>query len=80
MAYPAGRSMNGDLHEGSTDGKYKKVIRNRGGVVESATYEDRAGLDDVWYGIHELEVKIMPDGTPVRTPNYVATRKAQIDI
>ncbi len=30
----ARRSMNAELLEGATDGKYKKFVRNRGGIVE----------------------------------------------
>jgi hypothetical protein len=71
------RSMNRDLDEGSTDGKYKKVINARGGVVDSATYDDRKSLSDVWYGIHEADLKRRPDGKIVSTPNYRPTPHAE---
>ena len=41
-----------------TDGKIRKVIMDRGGVVESATPACRADLTDGWYGIHEAQSKI----------------------
>jgi hypothetical protein len=73
MGYPQSRSMNLSLSEGSTDGKYKKVIRDRDGVVEPATYESRADLNDGYFGIHEKKVKVAPDGLLHATPNFVPT-------
>lgn len=72
--YAPTRSMNAELNEGATDGKYKKVIRARGGAVDPATALDRADLDDAYYGIHEIQPKVRPDGKVVATPNYVPTR------
>jgi hypothetical protein len=71
--------MNAELNEGATDGKYKKVVRDRGGlgVAHSGTVTARLDLHDVWYGIHEDEIKIRPDGKPVHTPNYVSTPPSQ---
>jgi hypothetical protein len=71
--------MNAELSEGMTDGKYKKIITERGGpgVTDSLTARARVDLNDVWYGRHEDEVKIRPDGKPVHTPNYVPTPPAQ---
>lgn len=77
MVYPRSRSMNGDLNEGLTDGKYKKVVHDRGGVVEHTTIASRDDLKDVWYGIHEAAVKERPDGRNCGTPNYVYTRPAE---
>lgn len=65
--------MNAEISEGMTDGKYKKVTPNRGGVVERGTYEERADLDDWFYGIHEKQVKVTPDGLLHATPDYIAT-------
>jgi hypothetical protein len=62
-----------------TDGKYKKVITDRGGVVEGTTYQDRMLLADVWHGIHEAPVKVLPDGLRTSTPNFVATPAARLD-
>ena len=74
MVYPISRSMNADLSEGLTDGKYKKVhSRERGGVVEATTQQARVDLDDVYYGIHEKQVKVAPDGLLHATPEYIAT-------
>lgn len=70
------RSMNADLHEGATDGKYKKVVRDRGGVVEGATWAERADLHDPWYGIHEKQPKISGDGVSAPTPDFVPTPPA----
>lgn len=71
MAFPPTRGMNASLSEGSTDGKYKKIVQDRGGVVEDATYENRADLNDQWYGMHEKQVKVAPDGLLYATPQHV---------
>jgi hypothetical protein len=78
MVYPLSRSMNADLHEGATDGKYKKVIQNRGGVVESTTYLERSDLFDAYFGIHEKAVKVSGDGVVAATPNYVPTHEPRM--
>ena len=73
MAYPAPRSMNADLEEGMSDGKYKKIVMNRGGVTEGRLfYEIREPMYDMWYGIHETPEKRFPDGTRSQTPYFVA--------
>ena len=69
MAYPPSRGMTNALSEGSTDGKYKKIVQNRD-LAEPATYENRADLNDQWYGIHEKKVKVAPDGLLHATPNF----------
>jgi hypothetical protein len=79
MATARPRSVNAELNEGATDGKYKKVITNRGGVVEGTTYDDRMDLADVWHGIHEAPVKVRPDGRSCSTPNFVVTPPAHLD-
>jgi hypothetical protein len=76
MAYAPIRSANEALHEGMTDGKYRKVIADRGGFPEAATYDSRSCLVDGWYGIHEDAVKVLPDGRLCRTPNTVSTPHA----
>jgi len=43
------RSLNGDLNEGQTDGKYRKAHKDRGGLVEPTTDLDRVALHP-WYG------------------------------
>lgn len=77
MAVNTSRSMNAELREGLTDGSYKKVVNNRGGVVERATYDSRNELDDVWYGIHEVELKdIKTQPGHNTTPYFVPTAPA----
>lgn len=78
MASNTSRSMNAELFEGQTDNKYKKVIQDRGGVVDVATYKNRKDLDDTWYGIHEAKVKALPDGRLHVTPDYYATAPARL--
>ena len=45
----ARRSMNKELCEGSTDGKYKKLVRNRAGIVEQTTAMHRADLSEYYH-------------------------------
>jgi hypothetical protein len=66
--------MNLDLSEGMTDGKYKKVTRDRGGDVERTTQESRKDLDDTWFGIHEQQPKVLPDGVQHATPQFIPTK------
>lgn len=73
MVYPLSRSMNADLHEGMTDGKYKKVVYDRGGIVETETWKSRADLLSAWYGIHEKQPKVAPDNVVAPTPDYYPT-------
>lgn len=67
------RRMNGDLAEGMSDSGYKKVVTDRGGVIGPETYEARATLDDLYYGIHERTDKVLGDGTIHSSPDYVST-------
>jgi hypothetical protein len=60
MAYPRLRSMNADLHTGLVDGSYKQIAPDRGGFVEKATYDSRAQLHDMYFGIHEAPTKVVP--------------------
>uniref|UniRef100_A0AAU3I6B7 Uncharacterized protein n=1 Tax=Streptomyces sp. NBC_01393 TaxID=2903851 RepID=A0AAU3I6B7_9ACTN len=71
--------MNAELNEGATDGKYKKLVADRGGlgVANSDTIRARVDLNDTWYGRHEDLVKVRPDGKAVHTPNYVQTPPSQ---
>lgn len=74
------RSMNAEMREGLTDGSYKKVVQNRGGMVERTTYDSRNELDDVWYGIHETQMKdIKTHPGHSTTPNYVPTPEPDMD-
>lgn len=76
MAYAPTRRANAELDEGMTDGKYRKVITDRGGVVDPATNDSRRELSDTWHGIHEAQSKVRPDGRRVMTPYDIATPKA----
>jgi hypothetical protein len=79
MSWAPIRSANAELEAGLTDGKYKKVIRDRGGFPEAATFRARRDLDDTWHGIHEAPVKIRPDGRPaIRDPYFVPTPPAHL--
>lgn len=74
MAVNNTRGMNANLAEGMSDSKYKKVVSSdRGGVIDAATYADRAHLDDLYYGIHEARTKVLGDGTTHTTPDFTAT-------
>ncbi len=74
--YAPPRSMNNALSEGATDGKYKKIIQNRDNA-EDTTFENRADLNDNWYGVHEKKVKVTPDGLLHATPNFVPNAPVQ---
>lgn len=78
MAYPMARSMNSELAQGLIDGKYKKVINDRGGVVEHTTQDSRVDLHDLYYGIHETPSKELPDGRAKTNPYYVPTRPVNL--
>lgn len=59
------RSLNGDLHEGSTDGKYRKAAPDRGGHVSHADTANRSHLHPYYgYGYlgAEAPMKATPDG------------------
>ncbi len=73
MATNTSRSQNAELAEGMSDGKYKKVVTDRGGQVDPATYDDRRDLADVHFGIHEARTKVLGDGTLHVTPDFVET-------
>lgn len=80
MAYPQPRSMNRDLEEGMSDGKYQKVVEHRGGIVEKElAYGTVMDLSDTYYGVHEAPVKRLPDGTLDRSSlNYVPTKEPEV--
>lgn len=60
MAYPRTRSVNRELEAGATDGKYKKIVADRGGDVERTFLEDRAELIGAFYGITEHDSMRVP--------------------
>ncbi len=78
MAVNQSRSQNANLAEGMSDGKYKKAVMDRGGEIESTTYNGRRDLSDQYYGIHEARSKVLGDGTQGVTPSFVATPPVHI--
>lgn len=77
MGLPPLRSMNAELDSGATDGTYKKVVRDRGGLdIDAATQDSRRDLHDLYYGIHEKDVKRAPTRGDVRTQAYRDTPPA----
>ena len=76
MGRPVSRSCNRELAQGLTDGSYKQIVKYRGGIVESSTYEARKNLSVPLYGIVEKEEKELGDAVgPVRTPYVVDSPK-----
>jgi hypothetical protein len=74
MAKPPSRSCNRELGQGMTDGSYKQVVKDRGGLVDDATWQSRKHLSVKGYGIVEAPEKELPDMVgPVRTPYTVDT-------
>lgn len=69
MAVNQTRSMNADLVEGATDGKYVKrqTGPDRGGVADPLTKINRAQLQagQNWGEGKEAALKVAPDGTVV---------------
>ncbi|AZM47766.1 hypothetical protein DMB38_20025 [Streptomyces sp. WAC 06738] len=78
MSYAPSRSLAAELDEGLTDQTYKKINRDRGGVVEPTTYGVRQDWNDLYYGLHETPVKRRPDGVAARTPGYVPNAPAHL--
>ncbi|MEV7902212.1 hypothetical protein [Streptomyces anulatus] len=78
MSYATNRPLTGEVNEGLTDGRYKKINRDRGGSVDPATYAARSDLSDRLYGLHEANTKERPDGLTVRTPGYVPNPPAHL--
>lgn len=74
MAYPRTRSVNRELDAGATDGRYRKVIADRGGDVEHTFVENRMDLTNAFYGIHESPVMQVPGcARPCTNPYAVIT-------
>jgi hypothetical protein len=71
--------MNAELETGLSDGRYKAIVKDRGGFVDKSTYDARAQLHDLYYGIHEAPVKQLPGRigpADARTQDYRATPEA----
>ena len=72
MGRPVSRSVNRELAQGLTDGSYKQIVKDRGGIVESSTWEARKNLSRAIYGITEKPEKELGDAVgPVRVPYTV---------
>jgi len=65
MAINMSRSLNGELHEGMVEGRYRKVAPNRGGEIEDTFKANRTGLSAFYYGeLLQQEVsRTLPDGS-----------------
>lgn len=74
--YAKPRSCNNELSAGMTDGKYKKVIADRGGEVEHTFVENRRHLIDGYYGVHESPSMMRPDGRQCTNPYAVPMPEA----
>lgn len=73
MAHAPSRSCNSELELGMVDGSYRQVVKDRGGVVDPATYAARRDLSDTFHGIHEAPVMETPDGLKTISPYAVRT-------
>lgn len=74
MAYPSTRSCISELEAGATDGKYRKVVADRGGVVEHTFVANREDLTSAFYGIHEAPAMQVPGcNRPCANPYAVST-------
>lgn len=84
MALPHGNigSVNDELYLGATDGTYKQVAKDRGGQVETATYDARRDLSVTLYGVVELADKNVPGtiGASHRSPYAVVTPDPGIQV
>ena len=77
------RSCVENLHDGMSDRSFKKVRQERWSPEQrgkSLTDRTREDLYDIFYGIHEVKEKMLPDGTTYISDDYVATREAQIGV
>ncbi len=79
MAYAPHRSAIDEVNQGMADGTYRQVVKDRGGVIDPATYRARRLLDDMWFGIHEAPEIELPDAIPFRSPYYVANPESHTD-
>lgn len=67
MAQNNSRSLNVNLDEGTTDGKYRKVRPDTGGSVGSATEAERRALHSSYYGTFaEAPMMVRGDGVVAR--------------
>lgn len=84
MAYPTLRSMNMELINGATDGKYKKIRPDESCVTNvegnpTHTVDNRADMDDVWHGFHEAPTVHVPGlEKRVPMPYYIPNKPADM--
>lgn len=78
MAVNTSRSQNAELAEGASDGKYKKIVQDRGGVTDVETWESRRDLSNGRFDITEARNKVLGDGSIHVTPDYVATEAGHL--
>jgi hypothetical protein len=69
MAVNQSRSLNGALAQGMSDNSAKKLVMDRGGIVEDGTWEARSHLGPN-FDIREEIDKPLPDGTHRTAPLY----------
>lgn len=71
MAVNSSRSMNLELSNGMTEGKYRSIARGRGGQIDEATENARSDLHAEHHGTHarysvvDLDDRERPDGRKV---------------
>ncbi len=70
MAVNTSQSQNACLAEGMSDGKYKKIVQDRGGVIDPVNPAEKADLSTGLYVVQEAPSKLLPDGTRHTTPDY----------
>lgn len=61
MAVNESRSMNGDLHKGATDGKFKSLTPDRGGNVDPTASAIRATELNIQYNVQTAPSDRMPE-------------------
>jgi hypothetical protein len=70
-------SVSDELRLGATDGSFKQVVKDRSGVVETATYDSRRDLSVPVYGIVEVPDKELPAAMGTFRSPYAVRRLLQ---
>jgi hypothetical protein len=71
--------MNRDLELGMAEGEHRMIVKDRGGIVESATWEARRDLSDTYHGLHECPVMHTPDALTTVNPYHVDNPNTLVD-
>lgn len=83
MAYPKLRSMNQDLIQGATDGKYKKIRPDSGGATiqdDMTTYDTRKYLNLPYYGVGEARTMEVPGTNRIELkPDFHPNKFEQVE-